>query len=104
MGLRRGSGIRAENDPLYQYVEQLVMIDQTVLIIFGVICGLAYAFLGIAVTKHMSHPTYFDKYIGWSLWWFLERERYSEKGKKYCDIGMMLAVAGTASCILYFVN
>ncbi len=70
----------------------------------GLVCGFGYVFLGIIAVKHMNKPTYFDRYIGWSLWWFLERDKYNSVGKKYCSIGMMLAAIGGISWILYFVK
>ncbi|MEG5214104.1 hypothetical protein [Microcoleus sp. ARI1-A3] len=80
------------------------MTAHSILMIFGIMCGIAYAILGVVAAKHMNNPTYFEKYIGWSLWWFLERKKYNEQGKKYCNIGMILAVAGAASWTLYFTN
>ncbi len=80
------------------------MAAHSILMILGIICGIAYAILGIAADKPMNNPTYFDKNIGWSLWWFLERRKYNEQGKQYCNIGVILAVTGAASWMLYFIN
>lgn len=79
------------------------MVGYSVFIIIGIVCGLAYAALGIAAAKYMHHSTYIDKYVGWSLWWFLEREKYSDRGKKYCTIGAIFAFSGGTSWVLYFV-
>lgn len=78
------------------------MNSHSVFIVVGIACGLAYAALGITAIKHMPYPKYFDKYVGWSLWWFLERDKYGDGGKKYCTIGTIVAFAGWASWVLCF--
>ena len=78
------------------------MIDHSVFFVIGMLCGLIYAILGIVTIKFLRHPTYFDKYFGWSLWWVLDRAKYTEKGKKYCTTGAIFAFLGGASWVVYF--
>lgn len=56
--------------------------------------GLYYAFLGLVALKHLRIATESEKSVGWTLWWFLEADRYDEVGKKICRRGsIVFAVA-----------
>ena len=49
--------------------------------------GLYYCALGIAALKHLSNANTQDRLIGWTLWWFMEPDRYDDIGKRICRRG-----------------
>lgn len=53
----------------------------------SVAAGLYYCALGIAALKHLPNATEQDRVVGWTLWWFLESDRYDEGGKQLCRRG-----------------
>jgi len=54
--------------------------------------GLYYAYLGLVALKHLRDATDIEKTVGWTLWWFLEVDRYDEVGKKICRRGSTVFV------------
>lgn len=60
--------------------------------LLGSICGIAYAVLGIFALKHLPDADELDRTVGWTLWWWLDRNRYSPAGKKLCNLGAVLMV------------
>jgi hypothetical protein len=57
------------------------------LVAASIMAGLYYCALGIAALKHLSKATEQDRFVGWTLWWFLEAARYDEQGKSLCRLG-----------------
>jgi len=64
----------------------------------GTVAGLIYAALGVLALKHLPNATESDKTVGWSLWWFAERSRYTPAGQRLCNFG---AVAAAVSVIAW---
>lgn len=60
--------------------------------LLGSVCGVAYAVLGIFALKHLPDADELDRTVGWTLWWWLERNRCSPEGKKLCNVGAVLMV------------
>jgi len=80
-------------------VERLVWTTssvQTLFAIFGIGAGIIYAALGIAALRRLPNATEIDKTAGWSLWWFLERSRYSPEGQRLCSYGAISAAVAVA--------
>jgi hypothetical protein len=61
--------------------------------------GIYYSFLGISAIKYLRCADQVDKAVGWTLWWCLDIERYSEEGQKLCKKGQ---VAALTSIVLWF--
>ncbi|MEG2280241.1 MAG: hypothetical protein RSB86_05270 [Comamonas sp.] len=72
------------------------------LFLIGSISGIAYSIVGILAVKHLKNPTYNDSYINWTLWWCIDRGKYDENGKNYCNIGLILAFIGFSSWVIFF--
>ena len=72
------------------------------LIFTGVFSGVVYSILGILAVKHIKDPTYVEKYINWTLWWCLDRNRYDRDGKIYCTIGSSIALVGFLSWVIFY--
>lgn len=77
---------------------------QIVVAFIATALGLYYAALGFSAIKHLRSADQIDKAIGWSLWWCLDQDRYSEQGRKLCKKGLLVALASIALWIVvYFV-
>jgi hypothetical protein len=68
------------------------------LVAASVAAGIYCCALGIAALKHLPDSTEVDRVVGWSLWWFLESDRYDDTGRRLCKRGgtvfaMALALA-----------
>lgn len=66
-------------------------------------CAGVHSGLGIAATKQLLKPSEGDRVYGWTLWWFLDRNRYNEAGQRLCLVGGVVFVAAVASwvgCVL----
>lgn len=63
-----------------------IVISGWLLIGASVMAGL-YSYLGLVALKHLRDATDIEKTVGWTLWWFLEVDRYDEVGKKICRRG-----------------
>ena len=75
---------------------------QMLLALIGTVAGVIYAILGITAIKHIKDgPTSTDKAVGWSLWWWIERQRYDSRGQKICSIGGVVFAIGVASWVLW---
>ena len=70
----------------------------------GIFSGIVYSILGILAVRYIDNPKYTEKYINWSLWWCLDRNRYSERGKIYCNIGFFIALIGIFSWVIFYKN
>lgn len=57
------------------------------LVVASIGAGLYYCALGLAAIKHLPSATEQDRVVGWTLWWFLESDRYDEQGKNLCRRG-----------------
>ncbi len=68
---------------------------QTLLGVLGAVAGLIYASLGIIALRHLPDATEVDKTVGWTLWWFVERRRYTPAGQRLCTYGAITAMAAT---------
>ena len=71
--------------------------------ITGTILGVAYAILGLMSIKHLKDGDATDKYVGWSLWWFLDSKRYSQPGKILCKYGAYVGAAATLCWLLVYI-
>ncbi len=71
------------------------------LAVCGSMLGLLYAGLGFAAAAQLVNPTPGDKTYGWSLWWFLERSRYTESGQRLCTLGAVTFVAAAGCWLLW---
>ena len=60
----------------------------------GTAAGIAYSVLGVIALKHLFGATGTDRTVGWSLWWWAERNRYTAEGQKLCRIGGALFLLG----------
>ena len=60
------------------------------LVAASIAAGLYYSALGIAALRHLSGATQMDRVFGWTSWWFLERARYDEEGKRLCRRGAIV--------------
>lgn len=54
--------------------------------------GIYYAFLGIAAVKYLRNGDETDKAVGWTLWWCVDANRYSEGGQRLCKKGLVVAL------------
>ena len=61
-----------------------------VLVAASIPFGLYYIFLGIAALKYLPNATEVDRVVGWTLWWFTERDRYEDEGKRLCTRGRIV--------------
>lgn len=68
--------------------------------VLGTIAGLCYAGLGIAALSHMPASDEHDRVGSWSLWWWLERGKYDEEGKRLCRKGAWVFAFGTACWVV----
>jgi len=57
------------------------------LVAASIVAGVYYSVLGILALKHLPDSTEQDRVVGWTLWWFLESDRYDEAGKQICRRG-----------------
>ena len=57
------------------------------LVAASVAAGVYYSALGVAALEHLPQATEQDRVVGWSLWWFLESDRYDDTGKRLCKRG-----------------
>jgi hypothetical protein len=64
------------------------------LALLGTAAGIVYALLGVVALQHLPRATETDKSVGWSLWWVLERGRYTPEGQRLCTYG---AVTGAVA-------
>ena len=71
------------------------------LVAASIVSGIYCCALGIAALRHLPTAKEMDRVIGWTLWWFLEWERYDDEGKRLCNRGgwafiitLFLAVPG----------
>ena len=63
----------------------------------GSVAGAAYAVLGIWALKHRVDATESDRTVGWTLWWFAESRKYTERGRNLCRLGGGLFLLGALS-------
>lgn len=76
---------------------------QTILIIVGTILGLIYSLLGLTAIKYLIESDEIDKYVGWTLWWCYEKNRYSQPGKILCNYGIITSSLAVISwAMVYF--
>jgi hypothetical protein len=61
-----------------------------VLVGASIAAGLYYCALGIAALKHLPTATEIDRVVGWTAWWFLEKDRYDDEGQRLCRRGAVL--------------
>jgi len=72
-----------------------------VLALLGTSAGVVYAALGHMALRHLREATEVDRAVGWSLWWFAERDRYNPEGQRLCRLGLIAFVVGTASWLAW---
>jgi hypothetical protein len=81
---------------------------QMLLAVVGGLAGLAYAILGITAARHRKDAataSEVDRTINWSLWWFIEKDRYDAHGQRLCSLGAVTAVICAAAWVLrYFLQ
>ncbi len=65
--------------------------------VLGSVAGLLYTALGLFALRHLAGATDADRTVGWSLWWFSERERYSPRGQRLCTLGAVAFAVGALS-------
>ena len=58
-----------------------------ILVAASIVAGVYYSVLGILALKHLPDFTKQDRFVGWTLWWFVEVDRYDEAGKHLCRCG-----------------
>lgn len=58
-----------------------------VLALVGTVAGLVYSFLGILALKYLPDADETDRVAGWTLWWWLDGERYDPEGQRLCKLG-----------------
>jgi hypothetical protein len=65
--------------------------------VIGTLAGLAWAGLGISALRYMENADEHDRVYGWTLWWFVSEQRYSEPGRRLCQFGWAAFAIGLAS-------
>jgi hypothetical protein len=73
------------------------------LIALGIACGLLYAGLGIAALRHLPNPGEGDRVYGWTLWWFLQKGRYTPAGQRLCRFGGVTFAVGALAWLAWFI-
>lgn len=82
------------------------MTTQALLAVLGTLAGLVYVSLGIAALKHVKDQldvSDVDRVAGWSLWWWIERQKYNQRGQQLCLVGGVAFGIGVISWVLWFV-
>lgn len=77
------------------------------LLMIGTCAGLAYAILGIVAERHRKDAAAssdVNRYINWSLWWFIERDQYDTRGRRLCSAGAVIAMVCVAAWVLWFLQ
>jgi hypothetical protein len=75
------------------------------LVVIGVLAGLAYAMLGITAARHRKDAATAleaGRTINWALWWFLEKNQYDARGQRLCDFGAIMAVICAAAWVFWY--
>jgi hypothetical protein len=67
-------------------VETLTVIGWG-LVAASIVAGAYYCALGVSALRHLPEATEVDRVVGWTLWWFLEQDRYDDTGKQLCRRG-----------------
>lgn len=77
------------------------------LMVLGSLSGVASSILGILALSHPktdSSLTEVDRVAGWTLLWWLEREKYDQAGQKLCTIGTYTFSFGAICWLLYAIK
>ena len=61
-----------------------------ILALVGTGAGLAWALLGITALKYLPGANEHDRVAGWTLWWFIQEDRYTTHGKRLCQYGWLV--------------
>lgn len=69
--------------------------------LLGTSAGGIYAALGLVAHRHLRASAEVDRVVGWSLWWFAERDRYNAEGQRLCRLGLIAFVVGAASWLAW---
>lgn len=69
----------------------------------GTVAGLAYSILGILALKHLPDADETDRVAGWTLWWWLDGERYDPEGQRLCKLGGWVLGVGAVCWLIAFV-
>jgi hypothetical protein len=84
-----------------------VTTTQTILAFVGTLAGLGYAALGAIAERHVL-PTEggsrHDKLFQWSLWWWVERQRYTPAGRRLCDVGGVLFALASSCWVFWYLQ
>lgn len=75
---------------------------QVLLGIGGSMAGIAWAVLGIRALSHLKDADEDDRTYGWTLWWFLNKHRYTEAGQELCNRGQLAAVIGSVCWLAFY--
>jgi hypothetical protein len=81
-------------------------MSSAVLALLGIVAGLVYVGLGVSALKYVkdqSRLSEVDRVAGWSLWWWIEKEKYNPVGQRLCLAGAVTFAIGIVSWVLWFV-
>ena len=67
------------------------------LVAASIVAALYNCALAIAARKHLDKAIEQHRVVDWTLWWFLEADRYDEQGKRLCRRGA--TVVAIAWCL-----
>ena len=70
-----------------------MVIFAWLLVAASCVLGAYYCALGITALKHLPEATQIDRVVGWTLWWFLDADRYDIEGKLLCRRGARVFAA-----------
>jgi hypothetical protein len=80
---------------------------QMLLAVIGALAGIAYAILGVTATRHRKDSATMsevDRTINWSLWWFIEKDRYDARGQRLCNLGAVAAAICAAAWLFWYIS
>ena len=71
-----------------------------VLGLLGTLAGIWSCVLGVHALKYLPKTTEADRIAVWSLYWWLDHERYTEEGRRLCSKGCWAFIIGALSWAL----